>query len=95
MSYDDFVSEASEFIDIDDFAVKATLDGVAINGIPGFGPAEDIDGFESNMPTFTIAESRDNKPAHGSTLIHGGDTYLVREVRDDGTGIMVLMLEAQ
>lgn len=48
--------------------------------------------IESNVPVLVCRSSDVAAVVHGSAVIVDGDTYAVREVRKDGTGITELVL---
>lgn len=88
-----FDEDHSVFFETEDFAETVTLDGIIeVNGI------FDEEYFESNYvqtkkPTFTYAS---NYPVEiDSELIRGLDTYFVKGIEPDGTGVTKLILEKQ
>jgi hypothetical protein len=88
--------DLSPFFSSAEFATPATLDGVAVLGIfdrpyaeasfGGFGAA-------ASQPTYTLPTDQAVSPAGKVLVVSGIGTFLVAEVRPDGTGITVLILE--
>lgn len=89
-----FAEDLSVFTDTDDFAVTATVDGSSVNGI--FGNAFVlVDFIESDKPVFDCASADIVGVVHGDTVTIGSDTYKVRGIQPDGTGMTRLILEEQ
>ena len=55
---------------------------------------EDPLNVESTSPALTCQTVDLASPAHGDALVVSGNSYTVRSVKPDGTGITVLILEA-
>ena len=91
-----FVEDPTLFFS--DFAVAATLQGVAVAS----GVIFDADYVEplGNMvegraPVATAVSAEIPSVAQGQSLVIGATTYKVRGVEPDGTGITLLRLEEQ
>lgn len=89
-----FAEDLSVFMDTDDFAVTATVDGSSVEGILG-NEFVLVDFIESKKPTFDCATADVVGVAHGGTVTVGSDTYKVRGIQPDGTGMTKLILELQ
>lgn len=88
--------DLSVFFSTSDFAVAATLQGVAVDGILDETYLEPLGNLvEGRSPVFTCAAADVPAVAHGQTLVVGARTFKVRGVEPDGTGIVRLRLEAQ
>lgn len=85
--------DLSVFFDIDDFAVPVTLDGTLVNGIFGDEPVE-VNFIQTTAPSF-LYRYADKAVAIDSTLVNGAVTYKVKNMKPDGTGLMLLVLEEQ
>lgn len=88
--------DLSAFFNTDEFAIAATLNGVAVRGI--FDSAFDLAsvgvyGMAGSAPVFTLASS--DVPANpvGLSLLASAITYTVAAHEPDGTGISRLILE--
>jgi hypothetical protein len=90
-----FVEDLSPFFSTDDFAVSATLNGVAVTGIFDAGYLEAFGEVEGRQPAFTLPTASASAAAHGQSLVIGVTTYKVRGVEPDGTGVTLLRLEKQ
>lgn len=88
-----FAEDLSVFFDTDDFAVAVTLDGTSVNGIFGDESVE-VNFVQTTAQAFTYRHA-DKAVAIDSTLVHGATTYKVKNMRPDGTGLMMLILEQQ
>lgn len=96
--------ERAIFFQTDGFGSTATYtpaggDAVTINGIFE-KDYEEIDaggtiGFAATSPTFQCNTTDVSSAAEGDTLVVGSDSYIIRVVMEDGTGITMLQLEAQ
>ena len=97
-----FKENIAEFMSTDDFAVEViyTPDGGSAVALTGIFDNEhyDVPGGEvtvtGSQPRFTY-EAEDIAAAAGDTLEHEGVTYTVVDVQPDGTGVNVLILEAE
>jgi hypothetical protein len=91
-----FTEDLSVFFSTDDFAVAATLQGVAVNGIFDETYMEPIGNVvEGRAPIFTCATTAIPAVSQGQTLVIGARTFKVRGVEPDGTGVTRLRLEEQ
>lgn len=91
-----FAEDLVPFFDVDDFAIAATLGGVAVFGIFDAAYIEPLGNLvEGNSPVFTLPTASAAGATHGTTLVIGAATYKVRGIEPDGTGITLLRLEAQ
>jgi hypothetical protein len=91
------VEDLSAFFSTSDFAVAATYNGAAtVNGIFDRAYLEPLgNGVEGSAPVFTCAAADIPASTQGDTLVIASATYKVVGVEPDGTGIVVLRLEAQ
>ena len=89
-----FTEDLSAFLDTDDFAVTVTLDGSSVDGILSLEPIES-NFVQTNKPVFTYAKSDKPSVTVGSALIYDSIVYLVKNLEPDGTGMQMLILEAQ
>ena len=91
-----FAEELAVFFDPADHGTEALYDGatVPINGIFDAEYVEPLS-IESSGPAYTCAAADVPGVAHGDPLVINGTTYLVRGVKPDGTGVVVLKLEEQ
>lgn len=78
-----------------DFGVDATLDGGAVRGIFDRDYAQAFDGIASTSPVFTAPSTAVSAATTASLLVVAGNTYRVRSVQPDGTGVTLLLLELQ
>jgi len=74
---------------------NALLDGVAVPGIFDRGYIQAFDGIASSAPMFTAPSASVSAATTSSLLVVAGNTYRVRSVQPDGTGITQLLLELQ
>lgn len=81
------------FFNVEEHGTTASYDGTDIVGVFDREYA-DVLGMEASAPTFTCAASDVPGVAHNDTLTIDGDVYTVRSVQPDGTGVVVLILEA-
>ena len=89
-----FAEDLSVFIDTDDFASAASINGLTVNGIFG-NEFIQVDFVESKKPVFECAAADVVGIAHGDTVTISSDTYKVRGIQPDGTGMVKLILELQ
>lgn len=91
-----FAEDLDVFFSPADFAVAATLQGVAVNGIFDEDYVEPLGNLvEGRAPVFTCAAAAAPAAAQGQTLVIGARTFKVRGVEPDGTGLVLLRLEEQ
>ncbi len=90
-----FVEDLAPFFDTDEFAVDATLNGVAVRGIFDAKPLQVYEAVSGSNPVFVLPTASVPADARGLALvITGGATYTVRDFDADGTGVTTLQLEA-
>lgn len=83
------------FFSVDEFAVPATLAGAAVVGIFDNGYAEAFGAIAMRGPIFRLRTADAASATVGAALVvNGTDSYRVTSVQPDGTGITVLVLEA-
>lgn len=89
-----FTEDLSVFFNTAEFAVNATLNGVAVVGI--FDNAYELEdmggGVSASGPAFTLPSSFVPSPVIGLPLVIGSATYKVVEPMPDGSGITKLRL---
>jgi hypothetical protein len=91
-----FVEDLAPFFNTDDFAVDATLGGVAVRVIFDAAYSEPLGNMvEGTGPVATIATADAAGAVHGTNLVIGATTYKVRGIEPDGTGVTLLRLEKQ
>jgi hypothetical protein len=91
-----FAENLAPFFSVDEFAVDATLGGVAVRGIFDTAYLEPLGNLiESSGPVFTLPSVDAASAAHGTTLVVAATTYKVCGIEPDGTGVTLLRLEAQ
>jgi hypothetical protein len=93
-----FAENLTAFVRDDDFAVAATLQGVAVTSGVIFDAeyVEPLGNFaEARQPVALAIASEVASVAQGQTLAIGATNYKVRGVEPDGTGMVVLRLEEQ
>ncbi len=97
-------TDLAGFFDTDYHAVAAvdksggvgggsTVNGIFDNEFVGVLDGGDVT-VESATPIFTCQASDIATPAHGDTVTISAAIYTVRGVQPDGTGVLVLILEA-
>lgn len=89
-----FTEDLSVFTDTGDFASSASINGSTVNGILG-NEFVQVDYVESQKPVFECAAADIPGIAHGDTVAVSSDTYKVRGIQPDGTGMVKLILELQ
>lgn len=93
-----WAEDLSPFIDTASFAVTATIAGQPVNGI--FDNAsvlsEGYDGvMETVRPVFVCRSADVAAVLHGDSATINSVSYKVRGTRPDGTGMTLIILEAQ
>jgi len=92
------------FLDVDDFGTAATYtpsggSAATVNGIFDNDFVEvDTGGsvsFAQQQATFMCRTADVSAAAEGDSLVIGGETYIIRIVQPDGTGMTNLILELQ
>lgn len=76
-------------------AVDATLDGQPLRVIFDREYMQAFDGMASTSPSATALSASVGAATTASVLVVAGNTYRVRSVQPDGTGISLLLLELQ
>jgi hypothetical protein len=90
-----FTEDLYYFFNTDDFAIEAIYQGnTIINGIMGKAYVN-LNDVESSLPAFSCASADVPNVAHDDTLEISGIDYLIKIVKPDGTGVVVLVLEEQ
>ena len=89
-----FTENLALFFNVAEFADAGVLDGVAHNGIFDHGYLEPI-GMATREARFTCAETATTRAAtQASVLVLNGNSYRVRVVEPDGTGVCTIRLES-
>ncbi len=93
-------TDRANFLDVDAFGVAATYNGVTtVNGVFENEFFEAIAGatvpIESAQALFTCRTADVPSATHADTLVISGSSYIVVGVQPDGTGMTILILEAQ
>ena len=96
-------TERAVFLSTSDFGQTATytpsggsastINGIFDNG-DGFVDFGGSVGVTSDNPQFACRTSDVSSASEGDALVTGSVNYTVREILDDGTGMTILMLEA-
>lgn len=73
----------------------AQLDGVDVAVIFDRAYGEAFGGMGTTEPVATLPSNLCNTATNASVLVVGGNTYRVRSVQPDGTGVSLLRLELQ
>jgi hypothetical protein len=89
-----FVEDLAPFF-ADFPAVDATLDGQALRVIFDREYVQAFDGIGSTGPAATAPSASVGAATTSSMLVVAGNTYRVRSVQPDGTGVSLLLLELQ
>jgi len=89
-----FSEDLSIFMDTEDFATAADINGSTVNGILG-NEFVQVDYVESKAPAFECAAADVVGVAHGDTVTISSDSYKVRGIQPDGTGLVKLIMELQ
>lgn len=87
-----FTEPLAGYFGTDDFAVSATLAGVAVTGIFDARYYEPLGTVEGSQPMFMLPTASAPSAAHGQALVVNGRTYTVVGVEPDGTGVTLLRL---
>lgn len=82
------------FLDTDDFAVTATIDGSSVDGIFDHEFVEAA-GFSGERPVFLCRTSDVSGVSEGVTVTVNSTSYTLRVIESDGTGFSRLILEEQ
>lgn len=89
-----FEEDLSEFLDAGDFAVSAIIGAASVEGIFDRQYVE-VNGMESYRPTFLCAAADVAAIARGAAINVEGAAFELAEQQPDGTGMVLLILEAQ
>lgn len=88
-------ADRAVFLNSDEFAVTATINGADIDGILDDEFTES-NGFAGSRPTLLCRtkDIEDNSIEEDQTAVIEGISYTVREIQPDGTGMSLIVLEA-
>lgn len=95
-----FAEDLAVFFDVDEFAWAATWSGAPAAPVAGIFDAEyqlvalGTPGIEGAAPVFLCAAAAVPGATHGQTLTIDGTVYTIRGVQPDGTGLVLLILQA-
>ncbi len=89
-----FDEDLSLFFCVDDFAIAANLDGITVNGILKEDFIE-VNFVQTKANVFIYNKADRPQVGIDSILISGLDTYRVKGMQPDGTGLNRLVLERQ
>lgn len=81
------------FFDTEEHGTEVLIDGSAVTGIFDRGYAE-VAGMGTTEPTFVCPAAEAAGVEQDSELVNGSDTYSVRSVEPDGSGLVRMTLEA-
>lgn len=87
-----FTEDVSAYFNTDEFAVDATVGGVALRGIFDSAYAEALS-MEGSGPVLRFATADKSNAAQGDAVVIGAASYTVAAVEPDGTGITLLRLQ--
>lgn len=91
MDFDDDLS-----IFLQDFGIDARVAGKVVRGIFNNAYTESLDGrIAGLLPQFTCRSVDVSAVIDGTSVVVGKNTYLVRGIESDGTGVSLLRLEIQ
>ena len=91
-----FTEDLAPFFDTDEFAVDATLNGVAVRGIcDNSYQLGDVggQGMASTAPVLTLATTDVPASPVGKSVVVNSVSYVVAAHEPDGTGVSLLLLE--
>lgn len=90
--------DLDDFFHTDEFAIEVVFDGgspvKAIMDADFIEAGEATVGIEGDQPRLTCKAQDVNTVQHGSTVVADGDTYTVRGIEPDGSGLVRFVLEA-
>ena len=91
-----FTEDLAPFFDTDEFAVDATLNGVAVRGI--FDNSYQLgdvggQGMASTAPVLTLATTDVPASPVGKSVVINSVSFVVAAHEPDGTGVSLLLLE--
>ena len=77
-----------------DLGESVYIDGCQVYGVFDNDYLEDLDGpgISSGAPVITVRSSDVRGVVPGAEVIYAGDTFTVREIEPDGTGVSLLRL---
>ena len=96
--------DRSYFVSIDDFGVTGTYTpaGGSASSVSGIFDTDFVEvdtggseSFAQQQATFMCRTADVSDAAEGDSLMIGGETYIIRIVQPDGTGMTNLILELQ
>ena len=88
------VETFATFFDATEFGTEVQIGSADVLGLLERGYHE-VAGIATTDPTFTCAAADADSVVEGTTqLVDGSDTYTIRSVQPDGTGLAVLLLQA-
>lgn len=88
------VEDLQAFFSVDEFAVPATLAGAPVVGIFDNSYADAFGAIAMRGPIFRLRTVDAASATVGTALVVDGTDYRVTSVQPDGTGVTVLVLEA-
>lgn len=88
-----FVEDMTVFLDTSDFAVAATVGGVAVPGIFDAAYAAALGYAAGTSPQLLVASASVPSVAVGDAVVTGGASYTVAAIEPDGTGMTLLRLQ--
>jgi hypothetical protein len=87
------VESFAPFFDATEFGTEVQIGSADVLGLLERGYHE-VAGIATTDPTFVCAAADADGVVEGTTqLVDGADTYVIRNVEPDGTGLAVLRLE--
>ncbi len=87
-----FAEDLAVFFNTDEFGTAALINGKPVSGIFSYGTVL-INDVEIRKPVFTCAEVNARAIDHGNVVQLQQQTYQVIGIKQDGTGIITLILE--
>jgi len=87
-----FTENLNIFINSDEFASEATAGSSSFKGILDREPAE-VNGVEGYYPTLTCISSETTTINVGAVISIAGQSYTIAAKRQDGTGLVKMLLE--
>lgn len=88
------VEDLAQFFGAAEFGTEVQIGGADVLGLLEVGYHE-VAGIGTTDPTFICAAADADSVVEGTTqLVDGSDTYTIRSVQPDGTGLAVLLLQA-
>jgi len=87
-----FTEDFTPFLNADEFAVDATVGGVALRGIFDAAYADAL-GMGGTSPALLIATADAPAAAQGAAVVIGATSYTVANPEPDGTGMTLLRLQ--